>query len=175
MPTPKEVGGPRLCRGFTLIEMLVVLAISALLALAGTQLAIDWVHSAHTRQARSQLMSALEETKALALRNPCEARLPQAAAQLVAVQQGAVVVLQVTAVKHSSSPTGCDAMASSLAPHWDSRLPAGVGLQLNSQDLVAGVAKQVAALDSRGGTATTVVNFRLFQGSSANDETGQFL
>ena len=58
-------------RGFTLIELMVTLAILAMLLLMAAPLAADWVHGARTLQARGTLVQGFENAKALALRNPC--------------------------------------------------------------------------------------------------------
>ncbi len=60
-------------RGFTLIELMVTLAILAMLLLMAAPLAADWVHGARTLQARGTLVQGFENAKALALRNPCGA------------------------------------------------------------------------------------------------------
>ena len=58
-------------RGFTLIELMVTLAILAMLLLMAAPLAADWVHGARTLQARGTLVQGFAHAKALALRNPC--------------------------------------------------------------------------------------------------------
>lgn len=159
-------------RGFTLMEILVVLAVLALLATVGFRFMTDWVHSANTRQARAMLVSAYEAAKALALHNPCQMSLPQPAAQLQGSRTGNVVQLKVFAEKDSSSPGTCDALANATQPHWQGSLPAGVQLLLNGTALADGATQTLGRFDYRGARTTAALPFTLRQGAEANDETG---
>lgn len=90
---------PLRTRGFTLIELVVTLAIMLLLLLMAVPLATDWTYSARTLQARGTLVEGFAQAKALALRNPCAA--PNAtgthAATLRATTDGEKVTLSVLA------------------------------------------------------------------------------
>lgn len=90
---------PLRTRGFTLIELVVTLAIMVLLLLMAVPLATDWTYSARTLQARGTLVEGFAQAKALALRNPCAA--PNAtgthAATLRATTDGEKVTLSVLA------------------------------------------------------------------------------
>ena len=157
-------------RGFTLIELMVTLAILAMLLLMAAPLAADWVHGARTLQARGTLVQGFENAKALALRNPCEA--PNAtgahAAVLQAQTDGATVTLNVLALPQGVS--GCALLDARPNPQWTARLPDGVGLTLNGTLLTTGTPLTVN-LDNRGLPAASIP-FTLRRGGNQNDETG---
>ena len=151
-------------RGFTLIELMVTLAILAMLLLMAAPLAADWVHGARTLQARGTLVQGFENAKALALRNPCEA--PNAtgahAAVLQAQTDGATVTLNVLA----QGGSGC-----APNPQWTARLPEGVSLTLNGTLLTTSSTPLTVELDNRGLPAASMP-FTLRRGGHQNDETG---
>ena len=157
-------------RGFTLIELMVTLAILAMLLLMAAPLAADWVHGARTLQARGTLVQGFENAKALALRNPCEA--PNAtgahAAVLQAQTDGTTVTLNVLALPQGVS--GCALLDARPNPQWTARLPDGVGLTLNGTLLTTGTPLTVN-LDNRGLPAASIP-FTLRRGGNQNDETG---
>lgn len=67
-------------QGFTLIELLVTIAIMVSLLLASVPLISDWMYSAQTRDAQAKLVQGFATAKALALRDPAQVSLPNAAA-----------------------------------------------------------------------------------------------
>lgn len=156
-------------RGFTLIELMVTLAILAMLLLMAAPLAADWVHGARTLQARGTLVQGFENAKALALRNPCEA--PNAtgahAAALQAQTDGATVTLNVLA----QGGSGCALLGARPNPQWTARLPDGVGLTLNGTLLTTSSTPLTVQLDNRGLPAASIP-FILRRGGHQNDETG---
>ena len=160
---------PLLCRGFTLIELMVTLAVLAMLLLATVPLAADWIHSAQTRDAHGKLVRSYGTTKALALRNPLGAPAGTVAAGLRLEMDGAVVRLLVC--------LGDPANASSCTPghtrvRATANYPATVSTALNGTTLASGVAL-VVALDNRGALllpASTA--YTLTRGGSQNNETG---
>ena len=158
-------------RGFTLIELMVTLAILAMLLLMAAPLAADWVHGARTLQARGTLVQGFENAKALALRNPCEAPNAtgaHAAAALEAKIEGTTVTLNVLALPQGVS--GCALLDARPNPQWTARLPDGVGLTLNGTLLTTGTPLTVN-LDNRGLPAASIP-FTLRRGGHQNDETG---
>lgn len=62
----------RRVRGFSLVELMVTLAVMAVLAAAGTPFALEWIDSNRQMQARNLLWEAVSQTRALALRNPAQ-------------------------------------------------------------------------------------------------------
>ena len=158
-------------RGFTLIELMVTLAILAMLLLMAAPLAADWVHGARTLQARGTLVQGFENAKALALRNPCadpNATGTPAAAALEAKIEGTTVTLNVLALPQGVS--GCALLGARPNPQWTARLPDGVGLTLNGTLLTTSTPLTVN-LDNRGLPAAST-SFILRRGGHQNDETG---
>jgi len=60
----------RRATGFSLIELMVTLAVMAVLALAGVPFTLQWIDSNRQMQARNLLWEAVSQTRSLALRNP---------------------------------------------------------------------------------------------------------
>lgn len=159
-------------RGFTLIELMVTLAILAMLLLMAAPLAADWVHGARTLQARGTLVQGFENAKALALRNPCadpNATGTPAAAALEAKIEGTTVTLNVLALPQGVS--GCALLGARPNPQWTARLPDGVGLTLNDTLLTTSSTPLTVNLDNRGLPAASIP-FTLRRGGHQNDETG---
>lgn len=159
-------------RGFTLIELMVTLAILAMLLLMAAPLAADWVHGARTLQARGTLVQGFENAKALALRNPCadpNATGTPAAAALEAKIEGTTVTLNVLALPQGVS--GCALLDARPNPQWTARLPDGVGLTLNGTLLTTSSTPLTVNLDNRGLPAASIP-FILRRGGHQNDETG---
>lgn len=159
-------------RGFTLIELMVTLAILAMLLLMAAPLAADWVHGARTLQARGTLVQGFENAKALALRNPCadpNATGTPAAAALEAKIEGTTVTLNVLALPQGVS--GCALLGARPNPQWTARLPDGVGLTLNGTLLTTSSTPLTVNLDNRGLPAASIP-FTLRRGGNQNDETG---
>ncbi|WP_313072118.1 prepilin-type N-terminal cleavage/methylation domain-containing protein [Melaminivora sp.] len=153
--------------GFTLVELAVALAIAALLMLMAAPLASDWVHGAHTRQARAVLEQGHAQARALALRNPCGTPV---AARLALRSSGAQTVE--VSVQTGDGSGSCAFLEDHADPQWSAQLPAGVALSWNDRPLVAGEAQQLD-LDSRGQPASPA-RFVLSQGDRRNDEHGTF-
>lgn len=69
--------------GFSLIELMVTLAVLAVLAAAGTPFARSWMDSNRQLQARNLMWEGISQARAIALRNPAEVKVAgQAAAKL---------------------------------------------------------------------------------------------
>jgi len=118
--------------GLTLIEVAAVLAITATLAVAGTKFSTDWVYSSQIREAKSQLISAYEHAKALALRNPCNAEGVAAASSLrVEKLSSGQLLIQVQA---SGSNASCSQFFSQHAQAWQVTLAKGVQLSLQNSE-----------------------------------------
>ncbi len=104
--------------GFTLVELMVTLAVMAVLAAVGTPFARQWIDSNRQMQARNLMWEAVSQTRALALRNPGQVAGSAPAARLQA-NQGA---LQVT-------------WGEADEVYWQGQLPNGAELRLtNTED-----------------------------------------
>jgi len=131
-------------RGFTLIEMMVVIGLVAFLMTLGVPLAREWVQSAHQLDAARTLEEALGRAKALALRNPqglTDQTLPAAAVCLTA---GKIIV-----VRGSAQKTTCDASA-----EWTRPLPSDATIVLTKTNIPL----QCVAYNERGVALVTSVS-----------------
>ena len=180
---------PLRTRGFTLIELVVTLAIMALLLFMAVPLATDWTYSARTLQARGTLVEGFAQAKALALRNPCAAPNGTGthAATLRATTDGEKVTLSVLAQVSESllaqndesllveGDGSCDHLSSQLNPQhnpqWSASLPEGVTLTRNGTKLVTGTPDNLN-IDNRGLPMPSASSeFTLSRGGTQNDET----
>lgn len=180
---------PLRTRGFTLIELVVTLAIMALLLFMAVPLATDWTYSARTLQARGTLVEGFAQAKALALRNPCAAPNDTGthAATLRATTDGEKVTLSVLAQVSESllaqndesllveGDGSCDHLSSQLNPQhnpqWSASLPEGVTLTRNGTKLVTGTPDNLN-IDNRGLPMPSASSeFTLSRGGAQNDET----
>lgn len=174
---------PLRTRGFTLIELVVTLAIMALLLFMAVPLATDWTYSARTLQARGTLVEGFAQAKALALRNPCAAPNDTGthAATLRATTDGEKVTLSVLAQVSESllaqsdeslltqGDGSCTHLTARPNPQWSASLPEGVTLTRNGTKLVTG-ARDNLKIDNRG-LLSASSEFTLSRGGTQNDET----
>ncbi|MDT8998157.1 type II secretion system protein [Paucibacter sp. APW11] len=78
-------------RGFSVIEMMVVLTLMLLIAVAAAPFASSWGNQAAVRQTQSLLLQAMALAKATALRNPQASPADQPAATLLSSAAGLCV------------------------------------------------------------------------------------
>lgn len=83
----------RRAAGFTLMELMVTIAIMAFLLLAGLPFMNAWVDGVRQMQARNQLLDGIGQARALALRNPASLAADQPVAMLRMVGREAQVVM----------------------------------------------------------------------------------
>ena len=154
-------------RGFTLIELVVTLAIMVLLLFMAVPLATDWTYSARTLQARGMLVDRFSQAKALALRNPCAA--PNATGSHAATLQASTDGTKVTLSVLSQGDSSCSHLAARPNPQWSASLPDGVTLTRNGIKLVTGTSDNLN-IDNRG-LPSASSEFTLSRGGTQNDET----
>ena len=154
--------------------MAVVLAISTLLLMGGTQLSTRWVSGTQTHEAQTKLAWGYEQAKALALRNPCGVHgTEDAAATLLARNVDGVVQLQLLAGDTNHTPDTCAFLQHRPNPQWQSALPRGVVLHINAQVLSADEHAQRMKLDSRSlPLQQQTYHYRLSKGKTSTDEIG---
>lgn len=105
-------------RGFSLIELVVTLAILAILLLMAVPFTTSWVQSARVNDAKSKLLQSYELARALAQRNPNDTRAPAVAAGIKVDGETLLVCLG-----NPASTATCVKDASAVK--WWSALPAG--------------------------------------------------
>jgi prepilin-type N-terminal cleavage/methylation domain-containing protein len=152
--------------GFTLVELMVTIAIVGILLVMAGPLATDWIKSAQTHAAKTQLYEAFDVAKALALRNPNNVVLPGAAAGMSVTTDGTTTTVLVCT--GSAAAAGCVAGGASV--QWSTTYSGLVSTTINGTTAVVGTPLTLD-IDNRAepsiGTAYT-----LARGGSENNETG---
>lgn len=137
-PSAKPASG-----GFTLIEVMVVLLLVSLLAVAAVPFTADWIDSADVRQASGQLEQAIRMAKARALRNAAEALGNDPAARL----------------RHEAGANElrvCQALSGACtATWWQASLPSGVTLSPEGLEVL---------FNNRGQSSAGAVSYTLAKG-----------
>ncbi|MBG6079046.1 pilus assembly FimT family protein [Rubrivivax gelatinosus] len=116
-------------RGFTLVEMMIVLVLMVVMALLVAQLGSQWSDNARLARVQAQLQHAYDSTKSAALQNPTAATRGEGAATLCVLDGAFAVVL------------GDDCGAQ---PVWSFAHEGGVSVSLAEPD------SRCIALDSAG-------------------------
>lgn len=144
--------------GFTLIELMVTIAIAGMLLFIGAPLSKAWTDSAHQRDAAGLLSQGISRAKATALRNPGGAQEEAPAAALCRSGQ----VLKLFSIADTQS-ISCSATANIL---WTAQLPTSVALQAGGTD-IACVAFNSRGLPVVGGNACTTSSIDVTAGSES--------
>lgn len=143
-------------KGFTLIELMITIAIFGILLAIGAPFTKAWSDSAKQREAAGVLKQGISRAKATALRNPEGARDDVAAAALCRSGQTLKLFKMATNVDCSSSAT----------PLWTAQLPASVGVKVSGAD-VSCVAFNSRGLPVLGGNACTTSSIDVTAGSES--------
>lgn len=138
----------RRMQGVTLIELMVGIAIMAVVMASSVSLGADWVNEARVTEARSQMRLAYSKARALGIRNG-NARTTDAAAW-VCVASGVVYVYQ-SMPTSSTGPDTCGIVAGDAAVDDD-------GLIWRA-DLAGGIATTVETAAAANSTAFTCLGF----------------
>ncbi len=148
--------------GLSLIELMVVVVVVGIVALAVTPLTTDWVDEARVSEAKGLLGQAHAEAKAIALRNPQDARGNEVAAGFK-LEGGTLLVC-----RGNPGHAQCAAGGSRVA--WQGNWPGGVTtniatVTLNNRGQVLQngnpVNQGLAFALSRGGVSDNHVDNRL--------------
>lgn len=143
-------------KGFTLIELMITIAIFGILLAIGAPFTKAWSDSAKQREAAGVLKQGISRAKATALRNPEGARDETAAAALCRSGQTLKLFKMATSVDCSSSAT----------PLWTAQLPNSIGVTASGAD-VACVAFNSRGLPVVGGSACTTSSIDVTAGSES--------
>lgn len=125
-------------RGFTLVELMVTLAVLAIILSAALPLTSNWSSSAHQLETANLLKQGVSRAKAIALRNPGGVGLDKAAAALCLSDNKISLVRQDKAGAFSCAPTDS---ANSI---WSATVPSGVSVK------IGGASFQCLAMNNRG-------------------------
>lgn len=150
-------------RGFTLIELMVVVVIMAILFAAGVPLTAKWIHGAHVHDSLNLLMQGKDQMRAVALRNPQGADIGTVAAGMK-LESGSLL-----SVCHGDpSNAECSAGGSQLV--WATDL----SRHREVQTTIGGSADAVLRLDATGVwiTAPSARTYEVSKGSQS--QQGQF-
>jgi Tfp pilus assembly protein FimT len=156
---------------FSLVELLVSLAIMSFLLLVSAPFLSDWTYSRQIKDAQSKLLSGYGLAKALALRNP-EGVTSDAAARITASAGSDNWLLYVCTA--SASITACD----SSNAVWKADFPAGIALTLStSASSVCPTTSSAPSIsiDNRGAPIGGPMYYCLHRGGDANDVYGSLI
>lgn len=109
-------------RGFTLIEISIVLLLVGLLALMAGPFTISWMHAADVQRAKGQLVQVHGMARAAALRNPAAITGDDPVVAIRLDEDGNTLTLV-------SCPGGVGCSEETL---WSAALPAGVSLTFDA-------------------------------------------
>lgn len=127
------------CGGFTLIELMLTLALAAILAMAALPMTIAWMDGVRQVQARGLLVDAVGRARALAVRNPDRLAQSQAVARVQLANDGTLSVVR--------NGTG--------AVLWSGSMPSSVQLEDSAAAPFSCVAYNSRALPVNAGGCTT--------------------
>lgn len=144
-------------RGFTLIELMITIAVFALLLAIGAPMTKAWSDSAYQREAAGLLQQGLSRARASALRNEGGVLNPAAAAVLC--RSGPTLTLLQLDKGQSIDCT------STLGKLWSATLPASATVQSAGSDMAC------VAFDNRGlpisGTACATSTLQVLAGNES--------
>jgi prepilin-type N-terminal cleavage/methylation domain-containing protein len=126
-------------KGFTLIELMVTLAVMSILLMAGVPLTQGWINSAHQRDAASVIQQGIARAKAMALRNPAGVIGSDKPAALLCRNDSTLVLAQPASNQNAFN---CSQVGSAQIV-WSSALPKQVTVESDDK------AFQCVALDNR--------------------------
>jgi len=158
-------------RAFSLVELMVSLAIMSFLLMVSAPFLSDWTASRQIKDAQSKLLSGYGVAKALALRNP-QGVTSDAAARMTPVAGTDNWMLYVCTA--SATLTLCDASNAV----WKADFPVGIALTVStSASSVCPVTSSAASItiDNRGASVAGALYYCLHRGGAANDVSGSLV
>jgi prepilin-type N-terminal cleavage/methylation domain-containing protein len=157
--------------GFTLVELLVTLAITSILLLASATYLNDWTYNRQLKDAKSKLLSSFVQARAMALRNPNAVRGDALIAAGVRLDTGVSNSTLFICAGDPVDTTGCAAGGRSLLSSVNFPATIALTLRLSGNNVNS-------ILLNRSGLPTTpnqVYGYTLSLGGSANDVSGTLL
>lgn len=154
---------PNTMRGFTLVELMVTIAIMVFLLLVALPLTLGWVHSIQISKSKDLLLEGLGQARSFALRNPYHvqasaSQLRPAVARLELDNDTLTVVVNCSADSHCAS-TGGQAV-------WSTDLSRGAGVAI----AFGGQRKATATLDHTG-MLSAPIPYTITKGTAIEQET----
>jgi len=119
-------------RGFTLVELMVVVAIIGIFAVVAAPYTAAWRQDADVRAASSTLELAYGKAKALALRNPGQGYETSAGVKEVA---SGIKMENATLMVCTGEPTAAGCTVGGAAVVWSGDLPDGIAVTVNNVQL----------------------------------------
>jgi len=156
---------------FSLVELMVSLAIMSFLLMVSAPFLSDWTASRQIKDAQSKLLSGYGLAKALALRNP-EGVTSDAAARITPSAGADNWMLYVCTA--SAVLTTCDASNAV----WKADFPVGIALTLStSASSVCPTTSSAPSIsiDNRGAPIGGALYYCLHRGGAANDVSGSLI
>jgi prepilin-type N-terminal cleavage/methylation domain-containing protein len=150
-------------KGLSLIELMLVIALLAILAVIAAPFALGWSYGASTLDAKGKLVFGYSKAKAVALRNPTNALHGVASAGLAVLTDG----MTTTVLVCSGSSSACTPTSGSL--QWSATYPGAITTTVGGTTVASAVTAHLD-IDSRG-IPLSATTFTLSRGGG-NDETG---
>lgn len=167
-------------RAFTLVELMVTLAIMCVVLMASAPFLSDWNYSRQIKDAQSKLLGGYGLAKSLALRNPTAVQSNLAAAGLKVVTGSSDRWLYVCNGDPSSA--SCSGTDTTGVVVWKANFPTAVVTRLGTSStasantLTSSGTTLAVAINNRGvPTGSLVYYYSLTRGGSANDVSGPLL
>ena len=131
--------------GFTLTEILIVIAITGVLAAATAPYSSNWTDTTNVRHATDMLNQSFQNGKTVALRNPLQVVGSNPAAGLN-LESGILLLCQ-------GDPADSNCTAGGSRVVWQSTIPDGVTVQINGANLTnIEIDNTGGAIDGSGNT-----------------------